>query len=113
MRLRGRMTRVTSSCLLALTAALGTGLPHHHGHAEHNEEFELVPQDTHDHGSQIVEQDDRAPGSFRHILPAPSVRIELASSVVRPLAAPAENLARPMERAPPPASPRAPPFLTV
>lgn len=113
MQSRGRMKRVTSSLLLALTLALGTGLPHHHGHAEQNEELELVSQDSHDHGSQIVEQDDRAPGSFRHVLPAPQVRIELVSFIARPLPAPAENLARPMERAPPPASPRAPPFLTI
>ena len=113
MRSRGRMTKVTSSLLLALTLALGTGLPHHHGHSEHHDQFELVSQDTHHHSSQIVEQDERAPNSLRHVLPARPVRIELVASVVRPPAAPAEDVARPMVRAPPPSSPRAPPFLTV
>lgn len=102
-----------SFLLLALTLALGTGLPHHHSHSDHHDTQKLVSQDTHDHGSQVVEQDDRAPGSFRHLVPVSTVRIELVSLVVRSLPAPAENLARPMERAPPPTSPRAPPFLTV
>lgn len=93
-------------------AALGTGLPSHHhqdpGPAD--ADLQLVSADHHSHGTQLVEQDERAPSSTLQMVTGISSDIELPAPAVFSVTPTAARVLRPTERAPPPGAPRAPPL---
>lgn len=98
--------------LLALSGALSTGLPsHHHGDATPADaDVRAVSADHHAHGTQLVEQDERAPSGTPQIAVAPRSEIELRAPGAAAAAPVAVQALRPTGRAPPPGAPRAPPF---
>jgi hypothetical protein len=103
----------TALCMAALLFVLSSGLPTHHHHAPADgadPAASLVADDHHSHATELVEQADRVlsflPGFTAP--PARSVRLQV-SVPVRPAAASSEVF-RPLERSPPPGSPRAPPL---
>lgn len=98
-------------CLLALLAALATGLPsHHHGEAINTgEETRLVSADHHAHATQLVEQDDRVPSGGVQVTVPASVTLEPSTAPAVLVDSLPNQLPRPQDRAPPPGAPRAPP----
>jgi hypothetical protein len=112
MRFPTAVRSTTAACLVALLGVLGTGLPSHHhegpdptpGSAHH-----LVAPDHHSHGTQLVEQDERAPGGTLRLPALAAAVARVAPVATTPVAAPEQDVPRPMERAPPPGDARAPP----
>lgn len=106
--------RLTALSLLTLLGVLSTGLPsHHHEDAQGGDvETRMISADHHGHVSALVEQDERAPtGSLE--IPVPAVLalgIGLDSGPDRPVFR-RDVPPSPLERAPPPSAPRAPPHL--
>lgn len=115
MNLSGTLRRGTAACMLALTGALGTGLPSHQHESPHDDERAEVTigVDHHAHGALLVEQPERVPSTGPQIA-APAVAFSLLvfPELVR-VTRPANEPLRPLERAPPPGAPRAPPRHVV
>lgn len=114
MRLPRPIRSGTALCLLSLLGALGTGLPSH-AHPGSGPASEggshILAADHHSHGTLIVEQDERAPAGPLQ-LPAPTAAASAAMPVAPTVVgAPELDVLRPMERAPPPGAPRAPPSV--
>lgn len=110
MRLSGPLRSVTATFLLALFGVLGTGVPsHHHEAPAPNEGLELLAADHHSHGTELVEQKERAPSGGPHIATAHPVDVLLTPATDAPVEIRGADLLRPTERAPPPGAPRAPP----
>lgn len=100
-------------CLLVLLVALGTGLPSHShasGETPVDRDSHVVAADHHSHGTQLVEQDERAPSVGPQLAVSYAVAVTLTLPVVAAVQAAQTDMLRPMERAPPPGAPRAPPF---
>ena len=102
---------ITSLGLLAFLGTLSTGLPsHHHGDpADDGGGARLVSADHHSHGTRLVDQDERAPSTTPQAASATVVRLSLPIPLPSSAPSPASAPLRPMERAPPPGAPRAPP----
>jgi hypothetical protein len=110
MRLSGPFRSATAACLLALLGVLGTGVPtHHHEAPAPSEGLQLLAADHHNHGTELVEQDDRAASGGPHIAAAPAVGVMPTPPTETPVDTRNPDLLRPTERAPPPGAPRAPP----
>lgn len=107
-----RIRSAVASSLLALLGALGTGLPSHHHDppADPAGQPHLFPADYHTHATLLVEQDERVPSSTSQPALTSTVSAEPASPTGAPLAFVPKEPLRPLERAPPSASPRAPPL---
>lgn len=114
MRLPGPIRSTTALCLLSLLGALGTGLPSHsHPGVKPSSEpgAQVLTADHHSHGTQLVEQDERAPAGSQQLAARSAVTTAAVRVAWTVVAAPEANVLRPMERAPPPGAPRAPPFV--
>jgi hypothetical protein len=100
-----------ASCLLALLAALGTGLPSHHHHDTRAASGEtwLISADHHTHATRLVEQDDRVPSGGLQGAVATSIAQEPTAPLLVAVETVPDQLPRARERAPPPGAPRAPP----
>ncbi len=94
-----------------LLGALGTGLPsHHHEDVVRGDPHEqTVSADHHSHGTQLVEQVDRVTSSAPDFVAPTPVAFELIVASTSPRSRTRPEPLRPMERAPPPDAPRAPP----
>lgn len=93
-------------------AALSTGLPSHHhqdpGPAE--ADLRLVSTDHHSHGTQLVEQDERAPSGTLQMVTRTASDMRFAAPALFSVTPTVARVFRPTERAPPPGAPRAPPL---
>lgn len=107
-----RLQSVTALCLLVLLGALGTGLPSH-SHADGEVPVErgshVVAADHHSHGTQLVEQDERATSGGPQLAMLSGAVAVAAPAVITFVQTTHTDVLRPMERAPPPGAPRAPP----
>ncbi len=107
---RSPSQRLLSGLLLLILGALGTGLPSHSHRVAGDDSYQLVAPEHHDHGVVLTEQTDRIPaGPISLAVPAETTALAdppvvIALDVVR------RELDLPRERAPPSASPRAPPL---
>lgn len=114
MRIPKLLQSATALCLLVLLGALGTGLPSHShasGDTAVDRDAHVVAADHHSHGTQLVEQDERAASVGPQLAVLQAVTEIVPPAVVMAVqTAPTERL-RPMERAPPPGAPRAPPLV--
>lgn len=113
MRIPEFLRSATALCLFVLLGALGTGLPTHShasGETAVDRDSYVVAPDHHSHGTQLVPQHERVPS----VGPQLAVSYPVAVTVVLPVLAVVRtvqtDMLRPMERAPPPGAPRAPPF---
>jgi hypothetical protein len=108
-----RLQSATALSLLALLGALGSGLPSH-SHVDRQvpvgQDSHVVAADHHTHGTQLVEQDERAPSGCPRLAEFPAVAVAVTAAVVSAVQVPDTDVPRPRERAPPPGAPRAPPF---
>lgn len=111
--MRSRFLRsLTASWLVGLLGVLHTGLPTHSHEVERTDaEHHLQSADHHGHGTLLVEQTERVQSTQPHLVAAPirfvTLILPVAGRVTEPLVEPL----RPLERAPPPGAPRAPPFF--
>lgn len=113
MRIRKFLQSATAVCLLVLLGALGTGLPSHShasGETPVDRDSHVVAADHHHHGTQLIEQGERAPSVGPQFGVSYPAAVTLAPTVVAVVESAQTDLLRPMERAPPPGAPRAPPF---
>jgi hypothetical protein len=101
----------TAASLLALLGALSTGLPsHHHGRAhEADASHGLLSADHHAHGSELVDQDERAPAAPILFVVPPAAGLASMPPPASPQDPPGGELPAARQRAPPPGAPRAPP----
>lgn len=115
MTIAGTLRRATALCLLALTGALGTGLPsHHHDSPVAQDRTDVsIDADHHSHGSVLVEQSDRVPSSGPQLAVPAIIAVDVISTVVATATRADDEPLRPLERAPPPGAPRAPPHHVV
>jgi len=114
MRLFRLVRSGTALCLVALLGALGTGLPsHHHEGATAGADTAsyLVAFDHHSHGTLLVEQNERAPSASVELASRVAVVVGVTPAVGAPADLFESDPLRPMERAPPPGAPRAPPRI--
>ena len=113
MRIPKPLHSATALCLLVLLGALGTGLPSHShfaGEAGTERDSHAVTHDHHSHGTQLVDQDHRAPSGGLQVAVVVAVVVAFDPPVDAVVDADDTHVLRPMERAPPPGAPRAPPF---
>ena len=99
-----------SGLLLVLLGALGTGLPSHSHRMDDAGHVELVPPDHHGHAVLLTDQSDRiptVPGTFA--VPTTTTAFETVP-IFAAIQVPPLQRDAPHERAPPSASPRAPPL---
>ena len=107
---RSSSHRLLSSLLLLILGALGTGLPSHSHGPSGEGVIELVAPDHHGHGVILTEQTDRIPTvAVPHAMPAGTMSIADRPVLVASTDPPPQG-DLPHERAPPSASPRAPPL---
>jgi hypothetical protein len=115
--MRARSLRsITAVCLVAVLGVLHTGLPSHSHELERPEaagDHATIGADHHQHGTQLVEQAERVQSAPVQLEAPPlttagmtfsTVKYNTAYHRITPL--------RPLERAPPPGAPRAPPQFT-
>lgn len=113
MRTRKIVRSGTALGLVAVLAALSTGLPsHHHARAVPvDPQPHAVSGDHHGHGVELVEQAERVPQVLPSLTAVPMLVAE-ASMSVRAVPRPgAEKPFPPTGRSPPPVTPRAPPRI--
>jgi hypothetical protein len=113
MRIPEFLRSTTVLCLLVLLGALGTGLPSHShasGETAVNRNSHVVAADHHSHGTQLLEQDERTPSVGPQLVVCSAIDVTLAPAVAALVQSAPTDMLRPMERAPPPGAPRAPPF---
>ena len=99
-----------SGFLLFLLGALGTGLPSHSHQVDDGGLMEWVPPDHHGHGVVLMDPTDRipaTPGAFT--VPTATTAFETVP-IFAAIQVPPLQRDAPHERAPPSASPRAPPL---
>lgn len=99
-----------SGFLLFLLGALGTGLPSHSHRVDDGGAMEWVPPDHHGHGVVLTDSSDRiptTPGTFTVLSTTTAFE---AVPIFAAIQAPPPQRDAPHERAPPSASPRAPPL---
>lgn len=114
MRSSGPLRSVTALCLLVLLGALGTGLPSHahpRGNGLADPDSHIVDVDHHSHSTQLVDQDHRAPSGGQQVAVVAAVVVAFEPPVGPVVEADDTHVLRPMQRAPPPGAPRAPPFV--
>ena len=104
----------TALSLVILSGVLSTGLPSHH-HREQADvsddaETRLVAGDHHDHGTRLVEQDDRVPVGGPQMAAAVERSVVFVESPFVSIPRAGVEVVRPKERPPPPVAPRAPPL---
>lgn len=115
MNFSGTLRRATAACMLALLGVLGTGLPsHHHKSPVAAERADVsIAADHHAHGALLLEQPERLRSTGPQIAaPAVVFSLVVVPELVR-VTRPADEPLRPLERAPPPGAPRAPPRHVV
>jgi hypothetical protein len=110
---RTRPFHATALGLLALMGALSTGLPshHHRDSGPADADLRLVSADHHSHGTQLVEQDERAPSNTLQMVTGIASDVDFAAPAALSVTPTPTRVIRPTERAPPPGAPRAPPLL--
>ena len=101
-----------SGLLLVLLGALGTGLPTHGHGIDDGDVAELVAPDHHGHSVILTEQSDRLPTMPGTFAVATTTTTLGTVPVLTAAQAPPLRREAPHERAPPSASPRAPPVPT-
>ncbi|HSM09471.1 MAG TPA: hypothetical protein VLA33_10710 [Gemmatimonadota bacterium] len=113
MRTRKIVRSGTALGLVAVLAALSTGLPsHHHARATPvDPQPHVVSGDHHAHGVELVEQTERVPQILPSLTAVPTLVVEVSMPVLAVPRPGAENRFRPTGRSPPPVTPRAPPRI--
>jgi hypothetical protein len=111
--MRSRSLRsLTAAWLVVILVVLHTGLPSHSHEFERPEsagDHPLIRAEHHHHGTQLVEQAERVQSAPVHLAATPLTRAGVTLSTVRYNSAYRNTPLRPLERAPPPGAPRAPP----
>lgn len=101
-------------CLVAVLGVLHTGLPSHSHEVERSEaagDQHRIGADHHQHGTQLVEQAERVQSAPVHLAVPPLTAAGVIFPTVKYTSAYYGTPLRPLERAPPPGAPRAPPQL--
>ncbi len=107
---RSRSHKLMSGFLLFILGALGTGLPSHSHRVDDAGHVELVPPDHHGHGVVLTDPSEgipTTPGAFT--VPTTTKAFETVP-IFAAIQVPPLQRDAPHERAPPSASPRAPPL---
>ena len=99
-----------SGLLLVILGTLGTGLPSHSHHMDDAGLIELVPPDHHGHAVILTDQSDRIPTISGTFAVPTTITALVTVPVFAAIQVPPLQRDAPHERAPPAASPRAPPL---
>jgi hypothetical protein len=105
---------VTAACLVLWLGVLHTGLPSHGHDVERTDvaaDHPAVGADHHGHGTQLLEQAERVQSAPVQLVATPTTIEHVTFPTVRYTAAHHTTPLRPLERAPPPGAPRAPPLV--
>lgn len=113
--MRSRSLRsLTAVCLVTVLGVLHTGLPSHSHEPERSEaavDHPTIGADHHQHGTQLVEQTERVQSAPVHLVAPPLTPGGVTFPTVASTDAYYSRPLRPLERAPPPGAPRAPPQI--
>jgi hypothetical protein len=112
--MRSRSLRsLTAAWQVVILGVLHTGLPSHSHEFERPESASdqpVIRADHHHHGTQLVEQAERVQSAPVQLAATPLTRAGVTLPTVKYNSAAYRNTPlRPLERAPPPGAPRAPP----
>jgi hypothetical protein len=105
---------LVASWLVVILGVLHTGLPSHSHEMKRVEsagEHPVVRADHHQHGTQLIEQAERVQSAPVELAATPLTFERVTFSTVPYTAAYHNTPLRPLERAPPPGAPRAPPLF--
>jgi hypothetical protein len=112
--IRRSFRSLTAACLVLWLGVLHTGLPSHSHDVERTDltaDHPAVGADHHGHGTQLIEQGERVQSAPVQLVATPNTIQHVTVPTVRYTAAHHTIPLRPLERAPPPGAPRAPPLV--
>lgn len=104
-----------AACLATLMCVMSTGLPthHHHGVPDDTRGADVIEAgDHHSHATELVAQVDRIPVVVPQLTPLPARSFYVAIAKTVHSGAGDGDVPRPLERSPPPGSPRGPPHAS-
>jgi hypothetical protein len=105
---------LTAAWLMVVLGVLHTGLPSHSHEVERPEppgDHAIATADHHGHGTQLIEQAERVQSASVQLAVTPLTLESVTFRTDRSIAAQHSTPLRPLQRAPPPGAPRAPPLI--
>jgi hypothetical protein len=112
--IRRTFRSLTAACLVSWLGVLHTGLPSHSHDVDRTDvaaDHPAVGAEHHGHGTQLVEQAEWVQSAPVQLVATPTTIEHVTFPTVRYTAVHHTTPLRPLERAPPPGAPRAPPLV--